>query len=66
MLTAAQEANPPTKEVSKNGFSFRHPDAPPPFQDVSLPPRARPRFARSKRWGSWRRRVESSGLGLRT
>lgn len=35
MLTAAQAANPPTKEVSKNGFSFRHPDAPPPFDDVS-------------------------------
>lgn len=36
MLTAAQAANPPTKEVSKNGFAFRHPDAPPPFDDVSL------------------------------
>lgn len=36
MLTAAQAANPPTKEVSKNGFSFRHPDAPPAFDDVSL------------------------------
>ncbi|CAM9960748.1 unnamed protein product [Scytosiphon promiscuus] len=33
MLTAAQVANPPTKEVSKNGFSFRHPDAPPPLDD---------------------------------
>lgn len=36
MLTAAQEANPPTKEISKSGFSFRHPDAPPAFDDVSL------------------------------
>lgn len=36
MLTAAQVANPPTKEVSKNGFSFRHPDAPPPLDDVSV------------------------------
>lgn len=35
MLTAAQAANPPTKEISKNGFSFRHPDAPAPFDDVS-------------------------------
>ncbi|CAM9571611.1 unnamed protein product [Pylaiella littoralis] len=33
MLTAAQEANPPTKEISKSGFSFRHPDAPPAFDD---------------------------------
>ncbi|CAN0083975.1 unnamed protein product [Ectocarpus sp. 12 AP-2014] len=33
MLTAAQAANPPSKEVSKSGFSFRHPDAPPPFDD---------------------------------
>lgn len=36
MLTAAQAANPPTKEISKNGFSFRHPDAPPAFDDVSI------------------------------
>ncbi|CAN0097053.1 unnamed protein product [Ectocarpus sp. 6 AP-2014] len=33
MLTAAQAANPPSKEVSKSGFSFRHPDAPPLFDD---------------------------------
>lgn len=32
MLTAAQAANPPTKEVSKSKFSFRHPFAPPPAE----------------------------------
>eukprot|EP00903_Cladosiphon_okamuranus_P014675 g13602.t1 len=38
MLTAAQAANPPTKEVSKNGFAFRHPDAPPPIDDDDATP----------------------------
>ena len=41
MLQAAQEVNPAVKEVSKSGFSFRHPDAPPPFDDVSSRCRAR-------------------------
>eukprot|EP00904_Undaria_pinnatifida_P005911 jgi/Undpi1/244/HiC_scaffold_1.g00241.m1 len=53
MLQAAQEVNPAVKEVSKSGFSFRHPDAPPPFDDDDTPapapsPKRRPRQPRGR------------------
>lgn len=48
MLTAAQEANPPTKPQSRSGFSFRHPDAPPPYESDDEPPVPSPRSSRPR------------------
>eukprot|EP00752_Nemacystus_decipiens_P013032 g11529.t2 len=59
MLTAAQAANPPTKEVSKNGFSFRHPDAPPPFDDDDDATPSSPSPARRMRGRAPRGRARS-------